>query len=98
MHLKLIGLFVVILLLIYIYNRHGTSCSIQSTRNEHTQPTCNSQCDWTKQKSKCFSCLKQTYHTSGGDTCAVARENPIKYYERTPTPGMGYAKMGYLAF
>lgn len=51
---------------------------------------------WRGGKTKCFSCLKQAYDLSGGNECAVFNEQPIKYYELPPIPGMGYAKMGHV--
>jgi hypothetical protein len=51
---------------------------------------------WRGGKTKCFSCLKQAYDLSGGNECAVFNEQPIRYYELPPIPGMGYAKMGHI--
>lgn len=53
-------------------------------------------CAWRGQKTKCYSCEKQALQLSGGNECAVFNEHPIKYYERPPTSGMGFPKMGYM--
>lgn len=90
---------IVISLVFIIHNRNRNSERFSSELDHPSKCfSCASspQSAWRGGKTKCFSCLKQVYDLSGGNECAVFNEQPIRYYELPPIPGMGYAKMGHI--
>jgi hypothetical protein len=94
-----ISILVIVLLVWFIKNKnneHFSPALDHPTKCVSCEQQFKPQCAWKGQKTKCFSCLKQAYQLSGGNECAVFNEQPIKYYELPPIPGMGYPKMGYM--
>jgi hypothetical protein len=46
--------------------------------------------------SKCYSCEADAFKRSCGNSFAAINTRPLKYYEGTPLPEIGYARMPYL--
>lgn len=94
-----IGVIIIICLIFIIHNKNKEKFTPAS---DHPSKcfSCSSQYPpqsaWRGAKTKCFSCLRQAYELSGGNECAAFHEQPIRYYEMPPIPGMGYPKMGYM--
>jgi hypothetical protein len=77
--------------------RQFSNALVHPTNCKHCEKIYNSQCAFSGQKSKCYSCEKQALSMSGGNQCAAINEHPMRYYESDPIRGgMGHAKMGYM--
>lgn len=97
----LLGALIVVVCFAYIINKkegfklgpaldHSTKCV--ACENQYPQ-----QYAWMGMKTKCFSCVQDAYNRSQGNPQAVFNQQPIRYYEYSPMPGMGYPKAGYLS-